>query len=92
MTATRIHEELRRQGYEGGYTILRERIGQLRPDAARKPVVRFETGPGVQAQMDWAVYDIELRSGRTPAGQSLQLRAGLLSTSVSLFYRPTGLR
>jgi len=59
MTATRVFEELKKQGYTGGYTILRERIKPLR-DRPNKPlVVRFETAPGAQAQMDWAEYPID---------------------------------
>jgi transposase len=59
MTAIRLLEELRRLGYAGGYTVLRQRVKQLRMQCRRPPVERFETGPGVQAQMDWAVYTID---------------------------------
>jgi len=65
MTATRIFEELKQQGYVGSYTILRERVNQLRNRPHKPLVVRFETAPGVQAQMDWAEYQIEFtREGR----------------------------
>jgi transposase len=60
ITVERLLQELRAEGYEGGYTILREHVKSVRGSPRAAEVVRrFETAPGMQAQMDWAVYTID---------------------------------
>lgn len=60
-TGQRVYEELCAAGYTGGVSILRQKLAQLRPEPKKEPVVRFETSPGKQGQMDWSPYRIKLR-------------------------------
>ena len=59
ITVIRLQEELQGVGYTGGYSILAERLRELRARPAKPLTVRFETGPGAQAQMDWSTYEID---------------------------------
>ena len=45
--------ELRELGYDGSYTILSEYVSPRRRRRQPAATMRFETGPGEQAQVDW---------------------------------------
>jgi len=59
ITAVRVWEELRAGGYTGCYSVVRDQVRRVRPRPTQEPVVRFETLPGAQAQMDYSTYDLD---------------------------------
>jgi transposase len=55
LSAVRLLEEVRAQGYPGGVHAVRRFVSTLvsAQRQARRATVRYETGPGEQAQVDW---------------------------------------
>lgn len=67
VSAKRLLREIREKGYTGGYTILKDYLSIVRPIIGVPAVFRFETEPGRQGQVDWAVMgrvDIDGKSRR----------------------------
>lgn len=88
LTASRILREIRGEkpgeGYQGGKTILVDYVRTLRAEIAPRPKKvkrRFETGPGLEVQLDWSPYDVWI------GGELVRVHAlgGLLCWSRKLF-------
>lgn len=76
LTSVRALEMLKTKGFDGAYTIVRERLREIRARLAPKPI-EFEvvsTAPGVQCQFDWSPYKLE-------GGLEIQLWSCTLSWS-----------
>lgn len=57
LSAARLTREIRELGYAGAYTAVKRYLAAIRPEHGPKPYeVRFETPPGVQAQVDFARF------------------------------------
>ena len=62
LPATVLYREIAERGYLGGQSQLRAFMRTLKPTQAVEPLVRFETAPGEQLQVDW----VEFRKGPNP--------------------------
>lgn len=58
-------EEIRSMGYQGQMTILRDFVRLYRQKPNKQSSIRYETPPGLQAQMDWAELGERLVDGRS---------------------------
>ncbi len=56
LSAVRLFEEIRERGYRGGYTIVKDFVRPLKRDRAVTAVLRYETPPGVQSQVDFGHF------------------------------------
>ncbi|MBS9926383.1 IS21 family transposase [Vibrio alginolyticus] len=71
--ATVLLRELKSLGYEGGITMLKEHIRQYKPSTPIDPVVRFETLPGEQMQVDFTTithYGVRVKAFVATLGYS----------------------
>jgi transposase len=55
LSSVRLYQEILAAGYTGGYTQLKDYVRQVRPVTV-EPLVRFETPPGQQGQVDFAHF------------------------------------
>ena len=56
-SAARVLEKLEELGCDCKYTIVRQYVASKKAELNSKATVRFETMPGVQAQVDWAHFE-----------------------------------
>jgi transposase len=75
--ATVLHREIAAMGFDGTARTVRRFVAGLYPKPEPEPVVRFETAPGHQAQMDWGEYRL--------AGQRVYAFVGVLGYSRWLY-------
>lgn len=62
LSGTVIHREIKEMNYTGGITLVRDYLRQLRASFEPQEVIRFETAPGKQMQVDWG----QMRGGKKP--------------------------
>jgi transposase len=59
-----LADRLHKIGYDGGMSILREYAAQKQVQITTQAVIRFETEPGYQAQVDWKVHGTKIVDGK----------------------------
>jgi transposase len=58
-----IYERLVRMGYGGKISVMKDYVAKIRREIYRQAVIRFETEPGWQAQVDWKEFGTQTVDG-----------------------------
>ena len=64
LNCNKLFDEIRRQGYQGGKSTLKNFVQPYREARRQEATVRFETLPGEQAQVDWGHFGFIEHHGR----------------------------
>ena len=52
-SATAIYKFIQKKGYKGCYSVVKRYCNKYKVEQHQKATIRFETNPGLQAQVDW---------------------------------------
>jgi transposase len=64
ITAQRVFETLREEGFAGGYTAVKKYVRRLRPPPRPEPSLATpEYGPGEMSESDWSPYEVCFTDG-----------------------------
>ena len=85
LSAVRILEEIRKVGYDGGYTILKEYCATLRKDRRIQAVYRYETEPGKQSQVDFGEFGYIEHDGKSRKLYAFSIILGYSRTKYAEF-------
>ena len=72
ITAQRVYEVLKGEGFDGGYTAVKKYVRKMRPPP--RPTPSLETpdyGPGEMSESDWSPYKMVFTTGKTAIVQAL---------------------
>lgn len=61
--ATWIHERIKNCGYSGSYDTVKTYVREKKEQLSRIAYIRFETEPGLQAQVDWGDFKVVEEDG-----------------------------
>ena len=73
-TAMSVYRFIEKRGYQGKYSNVAGFVSEHRNKETRKATIRFETSPGLQAQVDWK----EELSIRTKSGDTIKVNLFLI--------------
>jgi transposase len=72
ITAQRVFEMLRAEGFDGGYTGVKRHVRAMRPPPKPTPSLTTpDYGPGEMSESDWSPYEIQFTTGKTAVIQAL---------------------
>jgi len=73
---TWIFDRIKRSGYSGSYDTLKHYVANIKEQKSRLAYIRFETEPGLQAQVDWGDFQVQEPNGRTTTVYAFELVLG----------------
>ncbi len=72
ITAQRVFETLRSEGFSGGYTAVKKYLRKVRPPPRPTPSLQTpDYGPGEMAESDWSPYLVQFANGQKVTVQAL---------------------